>query len=146
MSKYNNPNWWNHEYDTAWERMKAAVQRDWDQTKHDFGGDEPDIKQNVGDTVAQAAGKEPVPPRGVPTYEEVESAYRFGYGARRHYGEEFTAWNADLETQLEEDWETTFPDEKAAWARYRPVVRRGWELEKSGTGTSANWSFRDKNK
>jgi len=146
MSRHNNPNWWSQEYDTAWDRVKAAVQRDWDQTKHDFGGHEPDTKQGAGDTVAQAAGKESIPPRGVPTYEEVESAYRFGYGARRHYGGRFTTWNADLETQLAQDWETTYPNESEAWARYQPVVRRGWELEKPGTGTSAGQSPRDKSK
>jgi hypothetical protein len=131
MNNSQNPGWWNSEYDSAWDRVKAAVRRDWDQTKHDFGGDEPDTDQQVSDTVKQAAGSEPVPPRGVPTYDEIEPAYRFGYGARKRYGNQFAAWNGDLESQLEEDWETTYPSEETAWARLKPAVRRGWELEET---------------
>ena len=84
-----NPNWWNKEHDSAWNRVKAAFKRDWDQTKHDFGGNEPDMNQNVDDTVKQAAGKQPIPPRGQPTFEEAEDAYRFGYGARFQYGQQY---------------------------------------------------------
>ena len=58
MNQYKNPNWWTKENDSAWDRTKAALKRDWDQTKHDFGGKEPDTNQKVGDTVKQAAGKE----------------------------------------------------------------------------------------
>jgi len=35
-----------------------------------------------GNTTRQASGKETIPPRGVPTYEELEPAYRYGLGAR----------------------------------------------------------------
>ena len=43
--KYNDPTWWNRDYDSGWDRVKEAFRRDWDQTKHDFGGDEPDLNQ-----------------------------------------------------------------------------------------------------
>jgi hypothetical protein len=78
MTQYKNPAWWTKEEDSAWERTKEAFKRDWDQTKHDLGGKQPDTNQNVTDTVKQAAGKEPIPPRGQPAYEQVEPAYRFG--------------------------------------------------------------------
>jgi len=129
MNTYRNPQWWNREYDSSWERVKAAMRRDWDQTKHDFGGDEPDTDQNVGDTVAQARGKEAIPPRGVPNYDEVEPAYRFGHGARRYYGEQFTEWDDDLETTLREDWRYTSSGGDTEWNRVRPIIRRGWEYE-----------------
>ena len=48
-------------------KAKEALKRDWEQTKHDISkkhGEE--LDQDVGDTLKQAAGKEPVPPRGVP--------------------------------------------------------------------------------
>jgi hypothetical protein len=120
-----NPKWWSQEDESSWERVKAAFKRDWDQTKHDFGAHQPDIGQNVGDTVKQAAGKQPIPPRGQPTYEEVEDAYRFGYGARSHYRQHYPTWNNQLETQLEQDWRDTYNDRD--WARYRRLIRGGWE-------------------
>ena len=64
LMKTRNPKWWNKEHESGWSRVKAAFKRDWDQTKHDFGGAEPDTDQNIGDTVKQAAGKQPIPPRG----------------------------------------------------------------------------------
>src|SRR4029450_12636062 len=97
---YKNPRWWNAQNDSAWERVKAAFKRDWDQTKHDVGGKKPDTNQNVTDTVKQATGKEPIPPRGQPTYEEAEAAYRFGYGARSHYGKKHSNWDPSLEKEL----------------------------------------------
>src|SRR5215468_861064 len=124
-----NPKWWSQENESGWERVKAAFKRDWDQTKHDFGANERDINQNVGDTVKQAAGKEPIPPRGQPTYEEVEDAYRFGYGARSHYRQQYTNWNNQLETQLERDWRETHNDRD--WARYRTSIRRGWDYDEN---------------
>jgi hypothetical protein len=130
MIKRHNPKWWNQEHETGWNRVKAAFKRDWDQTKHDFGGNQPDMNQNVDDTVKQAAGKQPVPPRGQPTYEEVEDAYRFGYGARSQYGKKYTNWNNDLESQLEQDWRESQSDRD--WRTYRDSVRRGWEFQEEG--------------
>jgi hypothetical protein len=56
---------------------RPRFKRDWDQTEHDVGH-EPDTDEHVSDTVKQAAGKEAIPPRGMPNYEETEDAYRFG--------------------------------------------------------------------
>ncbi|HSU53047.1 MAG TPA: hypothetical protein VLT36_03190 [Candidatus Dormibacteraeota bacterium] len=126
MNDKRNPKWWNTDSDSKWDRVKAAFKRDWDQTKHDFGGKQPDTDQDVDDTVKQAAGKQPIPPRGTPTYEETEDAYRFGYGARGHYGKQYPTWN-DAETQLQRDWTDTYSDRK--WNEYRNAVRRGWEYD-----------------
>jgi hypothetical protein len=127
MQQRKNPKWWNKENDSGWERVKAAFKRDWDQTKHDFGGKQPDTDQDVDDTVKQAAGKQPIPPRGQRTYEEVEDAERFGYGARSHYGQRHSKWDDNLETQLRNDWQETYSDRD--WATCRDDVRRGWEYE-----------------
>src|SRR3954469_11485861 len=127
MNEKRNPKWWNKEHDSAWERVKAAFKRDWDQTKHDFGGKEPDTDQDVDDTVKQASGKQPIPPRGQPTFEEAEDAYRFGYGARFQYGRQHPHWDDELETQLEQDWSGTYTDRE--WGRFRNSVRRGWAYQ-----------------
>jgi len=127
MKEQRNPKWWNKENDSAWDRVKAAFKRDWDQTKHDFGGDEPDTDQDVDDTVKQASGKQSIPPRGEPTYEEIEDAYRFGYGARSQYGKQYSSWNDQLESQLQTDWRDTYNDRD--WQRYRQSIRRGWDYQ-----------------
>lgn len=127
MREHRNPRWWTKEYDSGWDRVKAAFKRDWDQTKHDFGANQPDTDQNVDDTVKQASGKQPIPPRGQPTYEEMEDAYRFGYGARFHYGQRYANWDDRLENQLRQDWGETYNDRD--WARYRDSIRRGWDYE-----------------
>ena len=127
MNEKRNPKWWDKEHDSAWDRVKAAFKRDWDQTKHDFGGDEPDTDQDVDDTIKQASGKQPIPPRGEPTYEEIEDAYRFGYGARSQYGKRYTSWNNELESQLQTDWRDTYTDRE--WQLYRDSIRRGWDYQ-----------------
>jgi len=136
--KTKGPSWWKKDYDSAWERVKKAFRRDWKQTKHDFGGKEPDLKQGLTDTVKQAAGKEPIPPANEPNYEEAEPAYRFGYGARQHYGEQYPAWNARLEDQLRQDWSAgrTADD----WNRYRTSVRQGWDYTDDAGTTGAKVS------
>lgn len=63
-----NPNWWNDKHNSAWDRAREALHRDWEQTKSDFsskGG--VDLNQNVGDTVKQMAGAAEVPPLTVKT-------------------------------------------------------------------------------
>jgi hypothetical protein len=129
MSTFKNPKWWTAQNDSAWERIKAAFKRDWDQTKHDFGGDEPDTDQDVNNTVKQAAGKEGIPPRGTRTYEEVEQAHRFGYGARSYYGDKYPAWNSELESRLESDWRNTYPSRGEQWDEDVEDIRRGWDYD-----------------
>jgi hypothetical protein len=48
-------------------KVGEALERDWEQTKHDFSKNKgEELDQDVGDTVKQAAGKDPIPPPGVP--------------------------------------------------------------------------------
>ncbi|HEX5397717.1 MAG TPA: hypothetical protein VFY06_01560 [Verrucomicrobiae bacterium] len=124
MTKYKNPTWWTAENDSAWDRTKAAFKRDWDQTKHDLGGKQPDTEQHVTDTVKQAAGKEIIPPRGVAAYDKAEPAYRFGHGARSHYGKKYPQWDDQLETELKRDWQTTNPDRN--WNDDRGYIQDAW--------------------
>jgi hypothetical protein len=134
MQQRHNPKWWNNDYDSGWERVKAAFRRDWEQTKHDFGGKQPDINQDVPDTIKQAAGQQPIPPKRQPNYEETEDAYRFGYGARAQYGNRYQNWDDSLETQLEQDWQDTYKDRE--WKSYRDSIRRGWNYDEQGVPKS----------
>lgn len=50
--------------------VKKALERDLEQTKADIPGvDGQDLDQDVDDTVKQAKGDQPIPPKGVPNAE-----------------------------------------------------------------------------
>jgi hypothetical protein len=125
------PAWYTAEDDTAWAKVKAAFQRDWTQTKHDFGGNEPNLNQQVGDTVSQATGSKPIPPGNAKTphtkdghldayNDDDEPAYRYGYAASRHYKTDGT-WNEQTEANLRKEW-----GDDTEWERRRDAIRRGW--------------------
>ena len=131
------PAWWNEHHASAWDRVKEAVRRDWEQTKHDLhikGGHE--LNQDVGDTVKQAAGKEPIPPNDglnpakvVGNWDDVELPYEYGYGAREKYGSQHDAWTKDLESTLQKEWEAAGP-KAGRWDDVKGYVRRGYEYKR----------------
>jgi hypothetical protein len=51
-------------------KVKEALKRDWEQTKHDLTRKGVDLNQDVADTVKQATGKEPIPPPFVPNLDK----------------------------------------------------------------------------
>lgn len=54
------PAWWNDRYDSAWDRVKGALLRDLEQTRHDLGFARcRDLQQDALDTILQALGWEP---------------------------------------------------------------------------------------
>ena len=128
LDKNTNPSWWTPENETGWNRVKQALKRDWDQTKHDWGGREPYTNQKIGNTTRQASGKEAIPPRGQPAYDEIEPAHRFGYGARSYYHNEYPEWDDELEARLKNDWEQTAAGRKQTWMQDRAAIRYGWDF------------------
>lgn len=127
------PSWYTREDDSAWERVKAAFRRDWEQTKHDFGGKSPDLNQQLGDTVSQASGSKPIPPGNAPTPHpekrdvysaDYDPAYKYGYVAYRHYGSQ-CEWCDDTESRLQRDWSG------ADWGTHRDAIHRGWNYAKN---------------
>jgi hypothetical protein len=136
----NQPKWWSEKHSNAWDRVKAALKRDWEQTKADLTSDRGrELNQDVGDTVKQAAGKQNIPPPNVPNppdvesgkdsdWSRVESSYRYGVGARQQYEAE-PEWNARVESKLREEWN----DLKSGrtWDEVKGAVRRGWDRAKS---------------
>ncbi len=138
-----NPKWWNDQHTSAWDRVKSAMKRDWEQTKADFSKRGRELDQDVDDTVKQMAGKQPIPPRGQPNveqpstrvratkdsdwdsrWENVEPEYRYGVGARNHYASD-NDWNDRVESKLKEEWN----DLKTGrtWDEVKDRVRRGWD-------------------
>ena len=132
------PGWWVETHTSAWDRIKAAFRRDWEQTKADFSS-KPDINQDVPDTLRQAAGTQPIPPPNVPNPEveqrwtKAEPAYRYGYGARTHYKDQgFTTWDDKLEAKLRTEW-NDFKSGRT-WDEVKGDVRYGWDYFDKDTG------------
>ena len=106
--------WYTDEDQSTWDRIKKAFANDWEQTKNDFGSDSArDMDQDVDDTVKQAMGSDDA-------FENHEQAFRFGYAARRHYGDEHEEWNDDLETRLRDDYPGDYD-------RDRRYIRHAWD-------------------
>lgn len=132
----NNPKWWNNDHDSAWQRTKEAIKRDWEQTKADLTGGGRDLNQDLSDTVKQATGSAPIPPRNTPNapdagdlkrqarkasrWEDVEDPVRYGYGAGRHYQGEY----AQSEGELRQQWSSSNPG--GNWDDVADHVRYGW--------------------
>lgn len=140
------PSWWNEEqHGGAWGRVKEAMRRDWEQTKSDFTPGAPDMHQDVGDTVKQAAGVVPMPARGAKTplskieaglaankakWDDVESRIAYGFAARTHYAKSHADWNDRLEGELRSEWDkangaTPWDDD------VRGQVRRGFDAPRT---------------
>jgi len=132
------PKWWSPEtHGSAWERVKEAMKRDWEQTKNDMKGTAGrDLDQDVGDTVKQAAGKQPIPPINQPnlggttarSWDDVEGPMSYGFGARDQYGAQFTRWDDTLENKLRSEWDET---KAGPWQEVKDFVRRGYERSRS---------------
>jgi hypothetical protein len=115
------PTWWTKEHQSTWDRVKAALRRDWEQTKADWSTTGHDLNQGVGDTLKQAAGKEAIPPG----WEAVEPSYRYGVAARRHYAAEYPEWSPKLEKRLGDEWTTLKHESK--WEDVKASVRYAWD-------------------
>lgn len=139
-----NPKWWTNEHTSAWDRVKDAMKRDWEQTKADFSSKRgTELDQHVGDTVKQAAGKQAIPAPSQPnatskdvkpgqadqTWDRYADDYRFGTGARYQYGTDHAAWDQRLETKLKTDWD----DLKTGrtWDDAKGRVRRAYDRAKN---------------
>jgi hypothetical protein len=121
------PAWWNQSHDSAWERIKEALRRDWEQTKAHLTKGGTELNQDVGDTIEQAIGTKPLPPPDQPTedvdWPRAQSAIRYGHGARQQYGDQ-KDWNDQLEGKLREEW--TDLQTGRSWDESKAQVKRGW--------------------
>ncbi len=130
------PTWWNDEHFSAWDKVKEALRRDWEQTKHDLKiGTGHELRQDAKDTVKQAVGAQPIPPRDQPNparvighWEEAEYPISYGYGARRQFGRDFPTWNEGIEKKLRTEWESR-KDRPQSWEHTSPWVKWGYEYK-----------------
>ena len=132
------PTWWKEDmHGSAWDRVKEAMRRDWEQTKKDLhlkGGHE--LNQNVGDTVKQMAGKQMPPPvdkanpaKVIGDWNDVELPMGYGYGARKQFGAQHTAWGPELETKLRGEWNEGKDRSGRGFDEVKDFVRRGFEYK-----------------
>lgn len=127
------PSWWNDDrHGSAWDRVREAMRRDWEQTLHDMhikGGHE--LNQSLEDTVKQMAGKQPLPPidranppKIIGDWDRVETPMEYGFGARKEFGGDWP----QVEGKLRDEWgKGAARDER--WSDVRDYVRRGFEAE-----------------
>jgi hypothetical protein len=132
------PIWWNDTHVSAWERVKEALKRDWEQTKRDFQlPDGHELNQGAIDTIKQALGTEPLPahdkpnpPKVIGSWDEAEIPVGYGYNARHKYGTEHPIWNEGIELRLRSEWESNSPDaQHKPWDEVKPWVRHGYEFD-----------------
>lgn len=112
--------WWEPEHTSAWDRVKAAFRRDWEQTKAHVGAaPPPQGGQSAGDTMAQMTGRQDVVTN---TFETDEPAFRYGYGAAQHYRDR--DWDPRMESELQANYGGLWDDDKervyAGWRYARP--------------------------
>lgn len=116
---------------SGWERVREALRRDWEQTRHDLhvGGHE--LNQGVKDTLRQIAGRQtlppidrPNPPRILGSFAEAEGPMRFGWSAQHDEVEDRFSL---IEPQLRQQWEASPHGRSSRWDDVRELVRRGFE-------------------
>lgn len=91
---------------SAWERVKAAMANDWEQTKSDFGSDSArDMNQDIDDTVKQAIGTKNA-------FENNEQAFRFGYTSGQKYGAAYPKWGKDIDAKLRSEYTGDYASDK----------------------------------
>ncbi|CAN5658844.1 hypothetical protein BH11MYX1_BH11MYX1_08940 [soil metagenome] len=128
----NKPQWWTDKHEGTWDRIKDAMKRDWEQTKNDLSKKSgKDLDQSAGDTVKQAAGKEPIPGphHSNDKWDDVESGYRFGAGSHDQFQAEHPKWDDKLEHKLSGEW-TNLKTGKD-WDSVKAHVKSAWHSIKN---------------
>jgi hypothetical protein len=133
------PTWHKPEHAMQWDRVKEAVRRDWQQTKHDLHVGGHQLGQSAGDTIKQASGREDIPPSNDANPQNVASELRgewemvahsveYGCAARHQFGSTHPEWDDVLDHNLRVEWESAPAEEKMSglWVDVKPHVRHGY--------------------
>lgn len=130
IANIRNPGWWGTDIESAWNRVKDVVKRDWGQPPDDFGAScKPDFESTMDDSVREAQGWDTMAAPEEPNCDEIELAFRFGYGAHVQFGGNYTYWDKDLAEFLREEWEKLPANQRRTWMEDRSTIRYGWEFE-----------------
>ncbi len=129
------PTWWTEQHATAWSRIREAVRRDWEQTKHDISNTSGhELNQDIGSTVLQSIDRQPIPPGDRPNppriigdWEDIELPISFGYAACHVYGAQHPVWSSELEGLLKRDWIASHAPADQGWGDAKRWVRQGYE-------------------
>jgi hypothetical protein len=120
---------------TAWDRVKEAMHRDWEQTKHDVAVGGHQLNQGLTDTVKQALGDQSIPdpskanpPKVIGDWDNLEAPMRYGHAARARFGAEHPQWTPPLEAKLRAEWEACADPPGRGWTDVRDSVRKGYEF------------------
>jgi hypothetical protein len=128
------PYWKQQKHGEAWSRARAALERDWAQTKADFTGSK-DLNQTAVDTIRQGLGNDVIPPltqanspaASDPAWLKAEPAIRYGLGAFEQYGATYEQWNSALEEKLASEWEDMKTGQP--FRDVRNHVQHGWHTQ-----------------
>lgn len=131
------PTWWDDTHMSAWDRVREAMKRDWEQTKHDFGMKSGHyLHQSAEDTVKQVNGTERIPAPEQPNpptvwgdWNDIELPVGYGYSAqaRARASGAPSPWNSDVDAALRLEWETGPVRSERPWNEVQRFVRHGYE-------------------
>ncbi len=123
------PSFWTPRQQTAWERVRDALNRDWVQTKADLGlpGGH-DLDQGVSDTLAQVVGQRRIPggeTAGV-HWDIARQAMRLGHGAATFWTDE--KWTEVIEARVCREWDGLVTG--VEFEEVRPLILLGFQRGK----------------
>jgi hypothetical protein len=111
--------------------MTTAVNPIWWESIHDFAWDHIKLELSRGLGTRQVDVAEATPPKTLPDFNEFESAYRFGYGARLEFEMELNDGDFS-QIDLEREWRTMNPNREAQWEQDSIAILFGWSFEAEG--------------
>jgi hypothetical protein len=132
------PSWHKPEHAMQWDRVKEAVRRDWQQTKHDLHAGGHELNQRVGDTMKQATGAVDIPsinaanpPKIIGEWDAAAVPVEYGYSARQQFGSTHAQWDDALDVSLRTEWESSpsTPKTSGKWDDVKPHVRHGYDYK-----------------
>lgn len=130
------PEWWGELHTSGWDRVKAAFERDWVQTRADLGlGGGAELGQSVTHTFKQAVGREIVPPlleHEPLAWDDARHALRFGYGAGLTCEDCDDPPSSFTIGRLANEWNGL--GTSIEWELARPLVLRGYAIASRGHG------------
>jgi hypothetical protein len=111
----------------AWDHIKRATKHHWDQAQTQ-------ICPHGGGVFNPITGERMLLPSKQSIFGELESAFRFGFGALMEYGTSHPQWDTDLEIRLAREWRRLNPTQLQTWECDREAIRYAWNYEEKNPG------------